>query len=512
MSPSNAASAGGTDLAGLVRERYPTGMPVTDVVAVISAVADTLDDAHLRGVVHGDVTPANIHVVPPDDQDTPRILLTGFGSAPTSGRSDQYGLAATAYYLLTGKHLGPRTTVALPGERRPELSAFDWVFATALSEDPSRQFSSCRDFALALAGGHLGPVTLDATASPAPELPVEVPKHRRRRGRALLIILAVLALIGGGTAVTIDRMHAAAAARQLAADREGARLAGQHYLEALAAGDAATVLSLAAQPPPDSRFLTSDILRSQLAALPITGISVTNAPQSGPAPTDGAEPVLLSATFGTIPSHTTLQARKVDGQWKLDDVTVPVAIGADPADKTVRAVALSGVAAVASPVAVFPGLLQVSTLNPYIDLTADVKPLLLEALTDPAQRPAVGLNVTLNDAGRAASLEAIERYQQSCYTGAPPSYKCCPTGNCSPPPAQNNGVDRDTVRIESRLSVNDITYALDPTTMLVKVSGLIRYDGEAQVYGSVQPIRFGIKFGDNLVDLLRNPPEKVEPR
>ncbi|MCV7228796.1 hypothetical protein [Mycolicibacterium komossense] len=328
------------------------------------------------------------------------------------------------------------------------------------------------------------------------------PSHKK----ALLIVLAVLALVGGATVIVLGEMHTAAAARQLAADREGARLAGQHYLEALAAGDAATAVSLAAQPPSDNRFLTDQILRAQLATLPITDIAVANAPGGA----GGAEPVLLSARFGTILSQTTLQARKVDGQWKLDTATVPVRIGTDPDAKDLRIVALSGVHTVgATSVDVFPGILQVSTTNQYVDLTADVKPALLEALTDPAQRPVIVPAVALNDAGRDAALAAVERFQKSCYTGERPSYRCCPTGNCAPPPEENHGIDRNTVRIIGRENIGEMTYSLDPATMHVAVSGVIRYDGEARVYGTVQPLTFDLHSRNNLVDLSRSPPEEV---
>src|SRR6201993_5086215 len=70
----------GTDAAKLLRTKYPSGMPKADVVEIISAVADALDYAHLRGLLHRDVKPSNILLTDP----TPRrrILLADFGLAP----------------------------------------------------------------------------------------------------------------------------------------------------------------------------------------------------------------------------------------------------------------------------------------------------------------------------------------------------------------------------------------------------------------------------------------------
>ncbi len=135
----------GTDAARLLRERYPNGMPKSEVAKVIAAVAEALDYAHERNLLHRDVKPANILLANPESSDE-RILLADFGiarwaddvsgltatnmtvgtvsyAAPEQlmgqqldGRADQYALAATAFHLLTGsppfQHSNPAVVIS----------------------------------------------------------------------------------------------------------------------------------------------------------------------------------------------------------------------------------------------------------------------------------------------------------------------------------------------------------------------------------------------------------------
>jgi len=180
----------GTDAARLVKERYRDGMPEHDVGAIIDAVAGALDYAHMRGMLHRDVKPANILLTHPEEDDR-RILLADFGvarqladisgitetnvavgtvayAAPEQlvgsnidGRADQYALAATAFHLLTGvppyRHSNPVAVIgqhlhAAPprlSDHRPDLARLDDVFFKALAKDPADRFDRCRDFAAA---------------------------------------------------------------------------------------------------------------------------------------------------------------------------------------------------------------------------------------------------------------------------------------------------------------------------------------------------------------------------
>src|SRR6201992_562295 len=93
----------GTDAAKLLRSEYPSGMSKTQVVEIISAVADALDYAHSRGLLHRDVKPANILLT--DASPRRRILLADFGIAREVGEIS--GLTATNMLMGTTAYCPP---------------------------------------------------------------------------------------------------------------------------------------------------------------------------------------------------------------------------------------------------------------------------------------------------------------------------------------------------------------------------------------------------------------------
>ncbi|MBX7435299.1 serine/threonine protein kinase [Mycobacterium sp. Y57] len=234
----------GTDAARLLAGQYRSGMPPGQVAEIVAAVADALDYAHQRHLLHRDVKPANILLSRPGSPDQ-RIMLADFGiarwdddisgltatnmtvgtvsyAAPEQlmageldGRADQYALAATAFHLLTGSppfsHSNPAVVIsqhlsAAPpslGDHRPDLAGLDPVLAKALAKDPSDRYERCADFARALShriGAGAG------AGAPAPSHSA----GGRPRIRPAVLVAAVLAvlLVAAVAVAVVETMRA----------------------------------------------------------------------------------------------------------------------------------------------------------------------------------------------------------------------------------------------------------------------------------------------------------------
>lgn len=218
---------------------------------VITEVARALDYAHLSGVVHQDIKPANFLLGKRIDTEEERVVLADFGAAATltetlereagpalvasfaytspevitgtgavDGRADVYSLGCTLFRLLTGSvpfpghstaatlahaHLeqaAPRPSDLLPWAA-PEL---DEVVARALAKRPADRFATAGEFATAAAHAlrsRRRPHRADAVAAPPPPrisvTPVESRPRRSKRatiaiaGAAAVLVAMVLA-------------------------------------------------------------------------------------------------------------------------------------------------------------------------------------------------------------------------------------------------------------------------------------------------------------------------------
>ena len=194
----------GRPLHELLAERRT--VPPREAAALAASLADALDEAHRRGVVHCDVKPRNI-IVTPDG--VPKLVDFGIarvttttrviasdevrGSAPyvspeqvrgdrIDGRSDVYALGAVLYEMLTGRppFLGDNV-VAVISQRLvsdpPTLRSIDptipppleQVILTALAREPDQRYPSAAAFRDALRATTQPP---RAILGPPPAIPV----------------------------------------------------------------------------------------------------------------------------------------------------------------------------------------------------------------------------------------------------------------------------------------------------------------------------------------------------
>jgi serine/threonine-protein kinase len=174
----------GRDLETLVREFGP--LPADRVVHVLRQVCHSLAEAHARGLVHRDITPANVYLCRMGlDYDFVKVLDFGLvkfdaqreiehtvmgGQGATAGtpafmapeliaegdvdaRADVYSLGCVAYFLLTGQLVFEAETAMkmflqhlqetpVPPSHRTELPVhpeLDALVMACLAKDPSRR-------------------------------------------------------------------------------------------------------------------------------------------------------------------------------------------------------------------------------------------------------------------------------------------------------------------------------------------------------------------------------------
>ena len=194
----------GMNLEALVRQHGP--MPASRVIYILRQVCESLEEAHVRGLVHRDIKPANIQVgrlglrcdfvkvldfglvKPVASLGGGQSVATAAGLTPgtpaymapemalgetVDGRTDLYALGCVAYYLLTGalvfdgdtglqmmaKHL--RAEPIPPSQRTalPIPPALDRLVLACLAKKPEDRPQSAVALARSLAGVEVDPWT-----------------------------------------------------------------------------------------------------------------------------------------------------------------------------------------------------------------------------------------------------------------------------------------------------------------------------------------------------------------
>jgi serine/threonine-protein kinase len=224
----------GADLGALLRESGALSPQRT--VDLLAPVADALDAAHAKGLVHRDVKPGNILIDPSRGSGREVVYLSDFGLTkrtasvsgltrsgqfmgtvdyvapeqvqghPVDGRADQYSLGCLAFECLTGQPpFRKETEVAVlwaqvneapprASGARPSLPrSLDRPVARAMAKQPDQRFRSCSAFVRALAAPMRAPTSAPTRAAEGEEAGEEVGAGR---GRA-----RSLAVVGVGAAV-----------------------------------------------------------------------------------------------------------------------------------------------------------------------------------------------------------------------------------------------------------------------------------------------------------------------
>ncbi|MGZ8458044.1 MAG: serine/threonine-protein kinase, partial [Gemmatirosa sp.] len=217
-------------------------LPVADAVRIAREIADALDHAHARGIVHRDVKPENVllrdgHALVADfgialaleHAGGERITRTGLalgtpqymapeqaaGARALDARVDVYALGAVLHEMLAGESpfaAPTRQAVVLrllheppPAltTRRPDVASYvDAAVRRALAKRPEDRFPCVAAFAAALV------VPLD---DPAPATPVRgsassaAPRGRTVSARAALYAAAATLVVGLAGGLLVDR-------------------------------------------------------------------------------------------------------------------------------------------------------------------------------------------------------------------------------------------------------------------------------------------------------------------
>jgi tRNA A-37 threonylcarbamoyl transferase component Bud32 len=225
----------GTLRGRLTRERQ---LPVDDALRIARDVADALDYAHRRGIVHRDVKPENIllHESRPlvadfgialavQNADGQRLTLPGLslgtpaymspeqaaGDTAVDGRSDQYALACVVFECLAGE---PPFTGATPqallakrfagpvpdvGVLRDGVGlSIRTALMRAMSRAPADRFATTAAFAAALSASRDPPTSQPGVLATTPL------KTRKKRRSAVAVGVGIAALAASAIVVWRD--------------------------------------------------------------------------------------------------------------------------------------------------------------------------------------------------------------------------------------------------------------------------------------------------------------------
>lgn len=194
------------------------------------------------------------------------------------------------------------------------------------------------------------------------------------------------------------------------------------YLEALSRGDAQKALSYSRKAPADTTLLTDEILGKQIAKWPISDIRIVE--MRGDEKTSAKVYLTVSVKFGgKVHTDEISLSRNLQNGWWIDYVASEYKPGMDSRSYATLSVFGKQLRFGESFFA-FPGYLEVTTSNQYIQVVSADYPLFTSAPL--LQPPAFDAELELNNAGTAAVVAALQDSFARCETSnliAPPG---CP--------------------------------------------------------------------------------------
>jgi len=238
--------------------------------------------------------------------------------------------------------------------------------------------------------------------APYPGVPAAPPRKANVKLIALIGVLVVLLLAGGGFAYWYVAVRDDPSKPVSAGQAKTPQAAVRGYLQALANGDATDALSFLSTRPTDTTFLTNDVLSAGNSQGAISDIKATKA-------SDGSVNVTYNIGSQGVTAH--FAVHKSGKYYTIDQGTQKVNLSdvyADGVGMTLNGVALDS--SPSSTVTLFPGSYQLGVTNSLLTLTGGDF-----TVTDPAGSTTLpDTKLTLADNAQAKFADAVKKKLDGC--------------------------------------------------------------------------------------------------
>ncbi|MFL0284400.1 hypothetical protein ACJH6H_03965 [Mycobacterium sp. SMC-21] len=300
--------------------------------------------------------------------------------------------------------------------------------------------------------------------------PFVTPQKKNKVPLIIAAIVVVLVVLGGGIYYVYDSFGSG--------DSGGSSSASEvvkGYLEALSNGNADMALSFSNDQPASKEFLSSDVLKKQIAEWPISDIRILNEDKT--MESIGRADVHVAAKFGDKNSDATIHVKKEGGKWQLAHAAVKLDLSSLSSTENAARKSMTVFGkeiAEESAIYVFPGFLELGSTSPYVSVTA-AKPLLLDAVEGYSSSAYLQPKFALNESGTKTIAKLLDAAYGSCSS----SRSLVPPAPCPVKISDRELVDGTVTWSQPDMSgvkVGD----LDEYRMEVRISGEVHYDVSGQ--------------------------------